>query len=125
MKLITLLPQDSSDEEDEKERKEATLGINEHFANIESVINNQNCLGLLPAIDEQEEQEYFDQNKQCFFVGGTEDIDAVTVFDSPLPDLVVDVAGTHNRDLMLFLYSGKMATIMKESKLKIHASNVY
>ena len=49
--------QDSSDEEDEEERKKAILGINEHFANIESAINNENRLGLLPTIDEQEEQE--------------------------------------------------------------------
>ena len=64
------VPQDSSDKKDEKERKEATLDINEHFANIESVVNNENGLGLLPAIDEQEEQEYFDQNRWRFFVGG-------------------------------------------------------
>ena len=65
-----LVPQDSSDEEYEKQRKEATLGINEHFANIESAVNNEDGLGLLPAIDEQEEQEYFDQNRWHFFVGG-------------------------------------------------------
>ena len=64
------MPQDSSDKKDEKERKEATLDINEHFANIESVVNNENGLGLLPAIDEQEEQKYFDQNRWRFFVGG-------------------------------------------------------
>ena len=63
-------PQDSSDKDDEEERKEATLGISEHFANIESVVNNENGLGLLPTVDEQEEHEYFDQNKWCFFVGG-------------------------------------------------------
>ena len=68
------VPQDSSDEEDEKERKEATLGINEHFANIESVVNNENDMGLLPAIDEQEDQEYFDQNKWRFFVKGVQKI---------------------------------------------------
>ena len=57
------VPQDSYDEKDEKERKEVTLSINEHFANIESVTNNENGLGLLPVTDEQEEQEYFDQNR--------------------------------------------------------------
>ena len=36
---------DSSDNEGE-ERKEATLGINEHFANIESIVNNENRVGL-------------------------------------------------------------------------------
>ena len=64
------VPQDSNDEEDDKERKEATLRINEHNANTESTVNNKNGLGLLPAIDEQEEQEYFDQNRWHFFVGG-------------------------------------------------------
>ena len=39
------MPQDSSDEEDEEERKEATLGINEDIANIESVVNNETGLG--------------------------------------------------------------------------------
>ena len=39
------VPQDSSDEEDEEERKEATLGINEHIANIESAVNNETGLG--------------------------------------------------------------------------------
>ena len=56
-----------------------------------------------------------------FFVGGTEDVDALTVFENSLPDLGVDVVGTYNRDLMLFLYSGEMGIIMKENKLKIHA----
>ena len=60
------VPQDSYDEKDEKERKEVTLSINEHFANIESVTNNENGLGLLPVTDEQEEQEYFDQNRWRF-----------------------------------------------------------
>ena len=116
-------PQDSSDKEDEEERKEATLGISEHFANIESVVDNENGLGLLPTIDEQEEQEYFDQNRWCFFVGGTEDLDAVTVFENHLADLGLDVVGSNNRDLVLFLYSGKMAIIMKENKLKKHADS--
>ena len=39
------VPQDSSDEEDEGEIKEATLGIKEHFANIESIVNKENGLG--------------------------------------------------------------------------------
>ena len=56
-----------------------------------------------------------------FFVGGTEDVDALTVFENSLPDLGVDVVSTYNRDLMLFLYSGEMGIIMKENKLKIHA----
>ena len=64
------VPQGSSDKEGEEERKEVALGINEHFANIESVVNNENGLGLLPATDEQEEQEYFDQNKWYFFCRG-------------------------------------------------------
>ena len=64
------VPQDSNDEEDDKERKEATLHINDQFANTESIVNNENGLGLLPAIDEQEEQEYCDQNRWHFFVGG-------------------------------------------------------
>ena len=64
------MPQDSSDEKDEKERKEATLGINEHFANIESVVNSENGLGLLPVIDKQEQQEHFDQNRWRFLWRG-------------------------------------------------------
>ena len=117
------VPQDSSDEEDEKQRKEATLGINKHLANIESVVNNENGLGLLPAIDEQEEQEYFDQNRWRFFVGGKEDMDALTVSENRLVDLGVDVAGTHNRGMVLFLYSGEMGIIVKENKLKIHTDS--
>ena len=58
-----------------------------------------------------------------FFVGGTEDVDTLTVFENSLPDLGVDVVGTYNRDLMLFLYSGEMGIIMKENKLKIHADS--
>ena len=56
-------------------------------------------------------------------MGGTEDMDTVTVFENRLADLGVDVAGTHNRDLMLFLYSGEMGIIMKENKLKIHVDS--
>ena len=48
-------------------------------------------------------------------------MDAVTLFENRLADLGVDVVGTHNRDLVLFLYSGVMGIIMKENKLKIHA----
>ena len=48
---------------------------------------------------------------------------AVTVFENRLADLGVDVAGTYNGDLVLFLYSGEMAIIMKENKLKIHADS--
>ena len=50
-------------------------------------------------------------------------MDTVTVFENRLADLGVDVAGTHNRGLVLFLYSGEMAIIMKENKLKIHADS--
>ena len=52
--------------------------------------------------------------------GGTEDVDAITLFENRLADLGVDVVGTHNRDLVLFLYFGEMGIIMKENKLKIH-----
>ena len=117
------VPQDSSDEKDEEDRKEATLGIKERFENIESVVNNENGLGLLPTTDEQEEQEYFDQNRWCFFVGGTENVDAVTVFENRLAHLGLDVVASNNRDLVLFLYSGEMTIIMKENKLKIHADS--
>ena len=48
-------------------------------------------------------------------------MDAVTVFDNRLANLGVDVAGTHKWDLVLFLYSGEMAIVMKENKRKIHA----
>ena len=48
-------------------------------------------------------------------------MDAVTLFENRLADVGVDVVGTHNRDLVLFLYSGVMGIIMKENKLKIHA----
>ena len=106
-----------------RKKEKRPLGINEHFPNIESVVNNENGLGLLPAIDGQEEQEYFDQNRWRFFEGGTEDMDALIVFENCLADLGVDVAGTHNRDLVLFLYSGEMGIIMKENKLKIHADS--
>ena len=41
------VPQDSNDEEDDKERKEATLRINEHNANTESTVNNENGLGVI------------------------------------------------------------------------------
>ena len=68
-------------------------------------------------------QEYFDQNRWRFFVGGTEDVDAVTVFENCLSDLGLDVVGSNNRDLVLFLYSGEMAIIMKENKLKIHVDS--
>ena len=57
------------------------------------------------------------------FVGGTEDVDAITLFENRLADLGVDVVGTHNRDLALSLYSGEMGIIMKENKLKIHADS--
>ena len=96
---------------------------------MESVVNNENGLGLFPAINEQEEQEYFDQNRWRFFVGGggegggTEDVDAITLFENRLADLGVDVVGTHNRDLVLFLNSGEMGIIMKENKLKIHVDS--
>ena len=50
-------------------------------------------------------------------------MDAVTVFENRLADLGLDVVGSNNRDLVLFLYSGKMAIIMKENKLKIHADS--
>ena len=50
-------------------------------------------------------------------------MDAVTVSENRLADLEVDVAGTHNRDLVLYLYSGEMAIIMKENKLKIHVES--
>ena len=50
-------------------------------------------------------------------------MDAVTVFENRLADLGVDVAGTHNRDLALFLYSGEMGIIMKENKFKIHVDS--
>ena len=116
------VPQDSSDK-DEEERKESTLGISEHSANIESVVNNENGLGLLSWTDEQEEQEYFNQNRWCSFVGGTEDVDTTTLLENRLADLGGDIVGTHNRDLVLFLYSGKMGIIMKENKLKIHADS--
>ena len=58
-----------------------------------------------------------------FLLGGTEDMDALTVFENCLADLGADVAGTQNRDLVLFLYSGEMGIIMKENKLKIHADS--
>ena len=57
------------------------------------------------------------------FCREAEDMDAVTVFENRLADLGVDVAGTHNRDRVLFLYSREMAIIMKENKLKIHADS--
>ena len=47
-------------------------------------------------------------------------MDAVTVFENRLADLGLDVVESNNRDLVLFLYSGEMAIIMKENKLKIH-----
>ena len=50
-------------------------------------------------------------------------MDTVTVFENRLADLGLDVVGSNNRDLVLFLYSGKMAIIMKENKLKIHADS--
>ena len=50
-------------------------------------------------------------------------MDALTVFENCLADLGVDVAGTHCRDLVLFLYSGEMGIIIKENKLKIHADS--
>ena len=50
-------------------------------------------------------------------------MDAVTVFENSLADLGVDVAGTLNRDRVLFLYSGEMSIIMKENKLKIHVDS--
>ena len=46
------VPEDSSDKEDEEERKKATLGINKHFTKIESIVNNESGLTLLPTIDE-------------------------------------------------------------------------
>ena len=109
--------QDSSDKEDKEERKEATLGITEHFANIELVVNNENGLELLPTIEGMEEQGYFDQNRLHFFIGGTEDVDAVTVFENHLAELESDVVGSNNRQLILFLYSGEMAIIIKNSKI--------
>ena len=36
------VPQGSNGEKDEEKRKESTLGINQHFANIESIVNNEN-----------------------------------------------------------------------------------
>ena len=33
--------------------------------------------------------------------GGTEDMDAVTVFENRLADLGIDVAGTHNRQAII------------------------
>ena len=50
-------------------------------------------------------------------------MDAVTVFENSLADLGVDVAGTLNRDRVLFLYSCEMSIIMKENKLKIHVDS--
>ena len=47
-------------------------------------------------------------------------MDAITLFENRLADLGVDVVGTHNRDLVLFLYFGEMGIIMKENKLNIH-----
>ena len=50
-------------------------------------------------------------------------MDVVAVFQNSLADLGVDIAGTHNIDLVLFLYSSEMAIIMKENKLKIHSDS--
>ena len=50
-------------------------------------------------------------------------MDAVTVFENHLADLGLNVVGSNNRDLVLFLYSGEMVITMKENKLKIHADS--
>lgn len=50
---------DSSDDE-EVERKEATLVINKHFANIESGVNNKNVIGLANLFEDPDGFEDYD-----------------------------------------------------------------
>ena len=53
------------------------------------------------------------------FVGGTEDEDAITVFENRLAEEGLDVGS--NRYFIFYLCHSKVAIIMDRNNLKIHA----
>lgn len=82
---------DSNDDENEKDRREADATLNVNFSNIESVVNKEHGLALEKK--EEEDENFFQDIKWLFFVGGYSErtIKTREIFENRIHKLGLDL----------------------------------
>ena len=90
-----------------------------NFSNIESVVNKEHGLALEKK--EEEDENFFQDVKWLFFVGGYSERNIKTreIFENRIYKLGLDLYPNHS--LLLYMQCQEMKLILRDNNMKIHA----